>query len=250
MSGSQWLSSASPSLATLIKQAATEVPHPFIPGKTLWDARTDVGPYTPANFSSAFGNILPEVDAEFMDRYKKEKLERDEATIGVWPLGSGSDFTIFLQHLGVCHLCEINFNATLIVTVFIRLPAQMKHLHELLSMQFITIILFMILISGWNVIQMPVSFATYESFTFLLTKHLKFNRLLLQNIWDSCFTDWLILSFFRSTLPFTLKNLNIIWKSKNFFLYLKIIMLIRSSEWKSYFLIVINFLDTVLISPH
>ncbi|EDR12349.1 uncharacterized protein LACBIDRAFT_245820, partial [Laccaria bicolor S238N-H82] len=62
VAGSRWTASASPSLAHLFKKAALDIPHPTIPGKTLWDAREDDG---------------------------------------ILPLGSGSDFTVFLQRLGV-----------------------------------------------------------------------------------------------------------------------------------------------------
>ncbi|KAF4575136.1 hypothetical protein EYR36_006492 [Pleurotus pulmonarius] len=64
VAGSRWGAGASPSLAHLIKQVALDVPHPTVAGKTLWDAQSDT--------SSLLG-----------------------------PLGSGSDFTVFLQRLGV-----------------------------------------------------------------------------------------------------------------------------------------------------
>ena len=86
--GSQWNAAASPSLAHLIHQVALEIPHPTEPGRTLWDARTDVGPYA--------GNA----DVEAIAVYA-EKQQTQSSSTGIYPLGSGSDFTVFLQRLGV-----------------------------------------------------------------------------------------------------------------------------------------------------
>ena len=90
VSGSQWHSSASPSLAHLIRKSAQEVPHPTIFGKTLWDARLDDGPYHQG-----------EMDAEFASLYEASTNRRKAADTGIPALGSGSDFTAYLQHLGV-----------------------------------------------------------------------------------------------------------------------------------------------------
>lgn len=89
VSGSQWHAGASPSLAHLIKQSALDVPHPTEPGKTLWDARNDDGPY-----------LEGKVDAEFMAMYGTSQARRASNT-EIPALGSGSDFTAFLQRLGV-----------------------------------------------------------------------------------------------------------------------------------------------------
>jgi hypothetical protein len=83
------MASASPSLAHLIRQTAQDVPHPTQPGKTLWDARDDEGPF------EGIG------DEEFMTSYAASELKRHALDTGIEPLGSGSDFTVFLQHLGV-----------------------------------------------------------------------------------------------------------------------------------------------------
>ncbi|KAF9054950.1 Zn-dependent exopeptidase [Hymenopellis radicata] len=93
-SGSQWGVSGSPALAPLIKQTALDVPHPIIPGKTLWDAREDEGPFR--NDSAAFT-----VDVDVLLQYESEQKVKKDLVTGVHPLGSGSDYTVFLQRLGV-----------------------------------------------------------------------------------------------------------------------------------------------------
>jgi N-acetylated-alpha-linked acidic dipeptidase len=89
VAGSRWVAAASPSLAHLIRQTAQDVPHPTKPGKTLWDARNDDGPF------EGIG------DEEFMASYAAAELKKQALDTGIAPLGSGSDFTVFLQHLGV-----------------------------------------------------------------------------------------------------------------------------------------------------
>ena len=87
-SGSQYSPSGSPTLAHLIHQAASEIPHPTDPTRTLWDAMEDVGPY--------FGKA----HADSLAAYAASKQVASHGT-GVMPLGSGSDFMAFLQRLGV-----------------------------------------------------------------------------------------------------------------------------------------------------
>ncbi|KIY72270.1 Zn-dependent exopeptidase [Cylindrobasidium torrendii FP15055 ss-10] len=77
--GSRWSAHASPSLAHFIEQTALEIPHPTDAARTLWDARTDSGPF-------AGNGTFTEVQAE---------------SVAVGALGSGSDYTVFLQHIGV-----------------------------------------------------------------------------------------------------------------------------------------------------
>ena len=84
VTGSKWDAAGSPSLAHLIKGAALDVPHPTDPSRTLWDARQDHGPFV--SQTDALQNKAP-------------VLDDDEVSID--PLGSGSDFTPFIQHLGV-----------------------------------------------------------------------------------------------------------------------------------------------------
>ena len=88
MAGSRWSPAGSPSLAHLIHQAASEIPHPTDPTRTLWDAQKDIGPYS------------GDAHADSIATYEAEKRAASHGT-GVVPLGSGSDFTAFLQRLGV-----------------------------------------------------------------------------------------------------------------------------------------------------
>ncbi|KAL6305814.1 hypothetical protein BKA93DRAFT_824614 [Sparassis latifolia] len=86
--GAEWGVRGSPSLAHLVRRTALDVPHPTVEGKTLWDAMYDTGPFTgPA-------------DEEFVALYEAARRSRVSDT-GVPPLGSGSDFTPLLQHLGI-----------------------------------------------------------------------------------------------------------------------------------------------------
>ena len=100
-SGSQWQAAGSPSLAHLIKQTALDVPHPLTPGKTLWDAREDEGPFR--NTSDYV------VDVDVLMRYETQRKAKHALSIGITPLGSGSDYTVFLQRLGVS-LIFINYD--------------------------------------------------------------------------------------------------------------------------------------------
>ncbi|KAG6857098.1 hypothetical protein H0H87_009659 [Tephrocybe sp. NHM501043] len=89
-SGSRFNSGASPSLANLIKDTALEIPHPTEEGKTLWDARDDEGPFQATS-----------MDTEFLKSYQASKRDYHASKTGIRPLGSGSDYTVFLQRLGV-----------------------------------------------------------------------------------------------------------------------------------------------------
>lgn len=95
MSGSRFTASASPSLAHLIQRTASDVPHPTAEGKTLWDAINDDGPYTELALNGSA------VDSDFMEMYVVAEEQRKASKTQVHPLGSGSDFTVFLQRLGV-----------------------------------------------------------------------------------------------------------------------------------------------------
>ncbi|KAI9056503.1 Zn-dependent exopeptidase [Trametes sanguinea] len=94
VSGAKWGARGSPSLAHLIRSAALDVPHPTDPSRTLWDARKDDGPFAGA------------LDAEFEKTYeaKVDELRVGKEEVGIPPLGSGSDFTPFLQRLGVASM--------------------------------------------------------------------------------------------------------------------------------------------------
>ena len=87
VSGSRFNSNASPSLAHLVRGAAESVPHPTKPGKTLWDARQDTGIFEGA------------IKEEVLQMYEAGQQQADD--LGVRPLGSGSDYTVFLQRIGV-----------------------------------------------------------------------------------------------------------------------------------------------------
>ncbi|KAK2466075.1 hypothetical protein APHAL10511_001717 [Amanita phalloides] len=90
VSGSRFNLKGSPSLAHLIRQSAIDIPHPTKEEKTLWDARMDEGPYTGT-----------EVDEEYMHAYQQDEYAWRSSETGILPLGSGSDYTVFLQRLGV-----------------------------------------------------------------------------------------------------------------------------------------------------
>ncbi|KAF8138373.1 Zn-dependent exopeptidase, partial [Boletus edulis] len=94
VAGSRYRASASPSLVHLVKRSAQDVAHPTEAGKTVWDAAYDSGPYT------------GELDADFASMWAtmNQTLARaasEDDVRNVSPLGSGSDYTVFLQRLGV-----------------------------------------------------------------------------------------------------------------------------------------------------
>jgi len=82
---------ASPSLAHLVRETAKIVPHPTAAGSTLWDARNDRGKLYGNLSDEAIVQINAEMDSEISDN----------GLSSVRPLGSGSDFTVFLQRIGV-----------------------------------------------------------------------------------------------------------------------------------------------------
>ena len=82
-------------LAHLIRRTAVDLPHPIAEGKTLWDAIDDEGPY------KGLSGVNNTIDAEFLDFYTGEQEKLKALTTKVGPLGSGSDYTVFLQRLGV-----------------------------------------------------------------------------------------------------------------------------------------------------
>lgn len=93
VSGSRFYASGSPSLAYFLRNAAESIAHPTKPGETLWDARNDQGPL--------FGKIGEHIDAEAQAVYEDELAQLATDDLGVSVLGSGSDYTVFLQHIGV-----------------------------------------------------------------------------------------------------------------------------------------------------
>ncbi|KAF7332141.1 Zn-dependent exopeptidase [Mycena kentingensis (nom. inval.)] len=90
VSGATFGAAASPSLSHFIRQVALDVPHPTKPGLSLWDARSDVGPFT---------NGQAVIDGLAFSQSVTTNAVVD--SVGISPLGSGSDFTPFLQWIGV-----------------------------------------------------------------------------------------------------------------------------------------------------
>lgn len=177
--GSRWDAVASPSLAHLIRRTAMDVPHPSEEGKTLWDAKEDEGPFKPfgpvgpdgefglvmlnngdtdvqgvnTTISShrilEIGNIHADVDV--MEAYEATRnigLGKTEGKDGtaVGPMGSGSDFTVFLQRLGV----KFNYSSLIIhpLTDIPRLLVPTKASPALLMMHRIIITQSMTVFSG------------------------------------------------------------------------------------------------------
>ncbi|KAI9574759.1 hypothetical protein HD554DRAFT_2232863 [Boletus coccyginus] len=99
VSGSRLKTSASPLLSHLLRSTAKQIPHPTSEGRSLWDARLDKG--------ELIGESL---DAEAATIYEEMELAAD--SIGINPLGSGSDYTVFLQYIGVAS-SQAGFSATL-----------------------------------------------------------------------------------------------------------------------------------------
>ena len=82
---------ASPSLAHLLRETAKVVPHPTVAGTTLWDARKDRG--------KLYGNLSDEAIVKATTGADAKTTGNELASVK--PLGSGSDFTVFLQRIGV-----------------------------------------------------------------------------------------------------------------------------------------------------
>ena len=82
---------ASPSLAHLVRETAKLVPHPTAAGNMLWDARNDRG--------KLYGNLSDEAIVEINTEMDADISDNELSSIR--PLGSGSDFTVFLQRIGV-----------------------------------------------------------------------------------------------------------------------------------------------------
>ena len=92
VSGSHLRAFGSPLLAHLIRETAEELPHPTDKGRTLWDATNDSG-----KFFGLMGHANVSI--------KEEELAKAD-NIGVSPLGSGSDYTVFLQRNGVSSMAK------------------------------------------------------------------------------------------------------------------------------------------------
>lgn len=78
-----------------MKETALSVDHPTQVNKTLWDARNDKGPFgSPEDFT------VPNV-SELVELQAQQESVVEQAELPVHPLGSGSDYTVMLQRLGV-----------------------------------------------------------------------------------------------------------------------------------------------------
>ncbi|CAE6538397.1 unnamed protein product [Rhizoctonia solani] len=88
-SGRQLRLRATPSVAPLLRQAALDLPHYNEPdsGRTLWDARRDRGPFT--------GPTMKE-ESPYAVNYPPAVHGT-----GIKSLATGSDYTVFLQQLGI-----------------------------------------------------------------------------------------------------------------------------------------------------
>jgi len=82
---------ASPSFAHLVRDTAKQVSHPTVAGSTLWDARKDRG--------KLYGNLSDEAVAQVNTEMDAGTI--DDELSSIRPLGSGSDYTVFLQRIGV-----------------------------------------------------------------------------------------------------------------------------------------------------
>jgi len=106
VSGSRYSMKASPSLSHLVRETAELVSHPTVANSTLWDARTDRGKLYGNLANEAIVQLNAEMDTEIGNELSSIK-----------PLGSGSDFTVFLQRLGIASL-EFGFSSTLSDAVY------------------------------------------------------------------------------------------------------------------------------------
>ncbi|KAI0677384.1 Zn-dependent exopeptidase [Trametes maxima] len=101
VSGTRFRALATPSLAHFVRGIAEEIEHPTKPGKTLWDASKDHGVLTGDH-----------IDAEALAAYEVAEASAAADSTGVGLLGSGSDFTVFVQRAGVPSN-NIGFESTL-----------------------------------------------------------------------------------------------------------------------------------------
>jgi len=98
VSGSKMTISASPSLVDVARQVASSIPHPGDANRSLWDMRNDEGPFS--------GPIALDVQRLFGDASKAS------SNTEVGALGSGSDYTVFLQHIGIASVDQGSVHAS------------------------------------------------------------------------------------------------------------------------------------------
>ena len=100
VSGSRFVAFGSPLLAHMIRDIAEELPHPTDKGRTLWDATNDDG-----KLFGLMGHANVTTKEEVKPIRAMEFAKADNT--GVYLLGSGSDFTVFLQRNGVGPMTKI-----------------------------------------------------------------------------------------------------------------------------------------------
>ncbi|KAH9965773.1 hypothetical protein BC827DRAFT_1368902 [Russula dissimulans] len=98
VSGSTFGAFASPLLSHFIRKTAEDLPHPTDPKRTLWDATADRG--------QLFGEY------DDVDSLGTELETQAADSVGIKPLGSGSDYTVFLQRLGIASMDSGGFHST------------------------------------------------------------------------------------------------------------------------------------------
>ncbi|KAI0276320.1 Zn-dependent exopeptidase [Russula aff. rugulosa BPL654] len=99
VAGSTFGAEASPLLSHFIRKTAEDLPHPTDPKRTLWDATADRG--------QLFGE---HDDINSLGTEVETQAAAD--SVGIRPLGSGSDYTVFLQRLGVASADSGGFHST------------------------------------------------------------------------------------------------------------------------------------------
>ena len=99
-------------MAHLLRDTAKELPHPTDKGRTLWDASNDNG--------KLFG-LMGHANVSGKEDIRAVELTKAD-NIGVSPLGSGSDYTVFLQRIGVGSLIKSDLIVDKIVFCCSRYP--------------------------------------------------------------------------------------------------------------------------------
>ena len=120
--------------------------HPTDENRTLWDATLDDG--------KLHGWSIPQDSSAVPLRDERHSTATD--SVGVSPLGSGSDYTVFLQRIGVCGP-PLNLERPLIIC---RFRVGTKVLARRFTIPCITIILFSTLNDGKKSTEMRAFSAT------------------------------------------------------------------------------------------
>ena len=158
VSGSTLRVSGSPLLAHLIRDTAKELPHPTDKGRTLWDATYDDG-----KLFGLMGHANVSAKEEVKAIRAMELAKADN--IGVSPLGSGSDYTVFLQRSGVgsmtnSDLIVVDVDDIIIIIICFRYPVPMVDSAPPFMILFIITTLSLTLKDGRNYTAIQASSAT------------------------------------------------------------------------------------------